>query len=204
MYIYPSRVNDDLIRVIRDTPNVIPYIDMPIQHVSSDILKSMQRRHDKDFLLDVFEKFHKEIPNFALRTTFILGFPGESDAHVKEIQDFITEIPFAQVGCFAFSYEEGTRSARLPDQVPADLAQERIAAVMQSQKESLAKQVESMIDTEILVIYDGHGIARGMHQAPEVDTVTFIDKPDGLVAGEIYTARITGSRDYDLVAEVLK
>ena len=99
---------------------------MPVQHVSSEVLKGMQRRHDKDFLIDVIKKFKTNIPNLSLRTTFIMGFPGETDEHVKEIQNFITEYPFAQLGCFSFSFEEETRSARLPNQVDPQITKDRI------------------------------------------------------------------------------
>lgn len=203
MYIYPSRVDDALIEVIRSKPNIVNYMDMPIQHVSTDILDKMRRRHDKAFLETLMTKLFREIPDFTFRTTFILGFPGETEAHVDEIIDFIERYPVHQLGCFPYSKERETLSSRMPDMVPEDVIHARIRRVMTRQYELVQERNKKRIGQDIKVLYEGGGIGRTYQEAPEVDGVVRFENPDSLFPGLFYNAKIIDFSGYDLNVEVI-
>ena len=201
MYIFPSRVNDDLIRVIKNKPNITNYIDMPIQHVNSDLLRSMNRAHDKEFLEGILTDMFSEIPDLALRTTFITGFPGETQAHVDEICDFIDKYPFAQLGCFTYSKERETRSARLQNHVRLDIAHRRLDHIMKTQYTLLQPRLNNLVGKSMQVIYEGKKLCRSYAQAPEVDSVIILDSvPNHLFPGTVLEVKIIGTSGYDLLA----
>lgn len=203
MYIFPSRVDDELIRVIKDTPNICKYIDMPVQHVSSSLLSAMKRRHDRAFLEDVVRNMKREIPGLALRTTFIIGFPGETDDHVTELIDFIDAYPFAQLGCFAYSEERETLSARFAGKVEAPEIRSRLDRVMAKQFEVVHRENQALIGQETLMLYEGDGLGRSYREAPEVDSKLILtDKAPSLQIGQFYPVTITGTDAYDLLVSL--
>ncbi len=203
MYVFPSRVDDELIRVIKNTPNICNYMDMPIQHVSSDMLAAMNRRHDRDFLQKIVRDMKQEIPDLALRTTFIIGFPGETEAHIDELIDFIETDPFYQLGCFTYSEEKMTRSARMDAKVPIEIAKKRLARVMKRQHTLLKATNQTMIGQTIPLLYEGNGIARGFFQAPEVDNIVLISSKTPITEGTFFNGKIVGLDGYDLKAEAV-
>ncbi len=204
MYIFPSRVDDELIRTLATTPNILPYLDMPIQHINSELLHLMNRRHDDKFLRSIITKLFDAIPNLALRTSLILGFPGETDAMFDELMAFVEEVPFSHIGCFSYSYEAETRSAKLPNSVPADIARKRIKQLMEKQKELIQKRNQTRIGTTEEVLFEGQNLARSYREAPDVDGVIVITNPEGAKAGHFYQARITQINGYDCIAELVK
>ncbi len=203
MYIFPSRVDDALIRVIKNTPNITNYIDMPIQHVNSDLLKAMNRQHDKDFLKKILQDMKTEIPDLAIRSTFILGFPGETEAHVKELCDFIEEVPFDHIGCFTYSEERETRSARFSDKVAPETAKKWADQVMNKQYKLVQKYNKTHIGSVLECVYEGNGLARSFREAPDVDNAIVVESTKPLVPGQFYTVKLTGQNTYDLLGTVL-
>ncbi len=201
MYIFPNRVTDDLIHVIKKHDAIANYIDMPIQHVNSDLLHAMHRKHDNAFLKSIIHNMYQEIPDLSLRTTFITGFPGETDAHVAEVCDFITEFPFSQLGCFTYSKERETRSAKMPNPVPLHIAQQRMDTIMKTQYECLSQRLPKLVGTTVEVVYEGNKLCRSYREAPEVDSVIVLDKPCDLPVGSFFNVTITGISGYDMLAK---
>ncbi len=201
MYIFPSRVDDELVETLATTPNIIPYLDMPIQHINSELLHLMNRRHDQAFLRSIIDKLFKAMPNLALRTSLILGFPGETQEMFDELMAFIEEVPFSHIGCFSYSHEAETRSAKLPDVVSAEVAQKRIRKLMEKQKQLIQKRNKSRIGQIETVLFEGHNIARSYREAPEVDGVIIIENPETLKPGQFYSAQITKINGYDCIAQ---
>lgn len=203
MYIFPSRVDSELISVIKNTPNICNYIDMPVQHISSDLLASMNRRHDKDFLEKLIQEFRQEIPDLAIRSTFILGYPGETDAHVQEMLDFMEKYPFSKVGSFGYSEERETRSARLSPKIDPITMQKRIEAVMDKQYEIVQKQGAQWVGKTLKVLIDTDGQSgRSYREAPDVDGKVIVQSDSPLTPGTFQDVLITGIQDYDLVGRI--
>ncbi len=202
MYIFPPRVTQELVTAIKETSNVIPYIDMPIQHVNSDLLQRMNRRHDQAFLEKIMDMMVKEIPNLVLRTTFILGFPGETEDHVNEIKTFIKKYPFAHIGCFTYSEERETRSARFTDKVDPEIAKQRVDDVMKTQYDLLQTRNKSLIGTTLDCIIEGPREARSYREAPDVDGIIILDKETDLAIGSKCTVTISAIDHYDLVGHL--
>jgi ribosomal protein S12 methylthiotransferase len=203
MYIFPSRVTPELIQTMADTPAICHYIDMPIQHVNSRLLKQMNRAHDKDFLVDVLQQFKRTIPDLAIRSTFIVGFPGETQSDFEELLQFIEDNPFTHIGCFAYSEEKETRSAKFEDKIPSKDIQKRIKALMSKQLTLVKKRHEARIGQIETVLYEGQGIARSYQEAPEVDSVIYINNSEALIPGTFYNVKITNSKQYDLIAKIV-
>jgi len=197
MYIFPSRVNDELIRVVKNTPTICNYLDMPVQHVNSEILKQMRRRHDKAYLETLIQDMKREIPDLALRTTFILGFPGETQEHVHELLEFIERVPFDHLGCFAYSEERETLSYRFENKVDTSVTRKRIQSVMEKQFNIIAQQNKFQIGKTYECLYEGNGVGRTYREAPDVDGRIVLDET-GLKAGEFYSVTITDAKGYDL------
>ena len=204
MYIFPSRVNDTLIQTIANTKNVIPYIDMPIQHVNSELLEKMNRRHDKAFLEQVITDMRSAIPNLALRTSFICGFPGETDAHVDELCDFLDTHKIDHIGCFTYSQEHGTRSARFDDQVPGDVAKQRVDRIMEHHYNQRGTQQLNRIGETLEVVYEGNQLCRSVFEAPDVDNVIVLDQAPNSAIGKRMNVKLTGVSGIDFVAKVIE
>lgn len=199
MYVFPARVDDDFIATIKHTPNIINYIDMPIQHVNSDLLEAMNRKHDKEFLEGIVKDMYAEIPDLALRTTFITGFPGETDEMVDEVCEFMTTYPFAQLGCFTYSKERETRSAKMQHPVSLPDAQKRLDKIMRTQYDILSQTMPLHLNKSYSCIYEGNKICRAYFNAPEVDSYIILDSEPSVAEGQFCDVKLTDISGYDFL-----
>ncbi|MFT5170580.1 MAG: ribosomal protein S12 methylthiotransferase [Candidatus Marinamargulisbacteria bacterium] len=203
MYIFPSRVTDALIDVFRKYPEKYGYIDIPVQHANTEILTGMKRHHDKTFLLDVLKKMKLANPDISLRTTLLLGFPGETDAHVDELEAFLEEIKFSQIGCFGYSPEKGTRAYKFKETVSAPDIRSRIHRIMAKQYQLMTQVNEARLGKTYPFVYEGQGFGRTQHEAPEVDGMVKVENAENLEVGVFYNIKMTGIQGYDLIGEVV-
>ena len=209
-YMYPLEFTSPLIEAIKNSTKVVPYIDMPLQHVSDRILLSMKRGSGSRYIRQLLAKLNQAIPEVTLRTTFIVGYPGETETEFQELLDFINEGHFAHVGAFKYSDEETTTAAKLPGRIPDEVKQERYAELMKAQSNiSLAKNREK-VGKVFEVLSEGVSSehewvmqARLTCQAPEVDGVTYLSEcpPGQGKQGEFLKVKITEAHEYDLVAQ---
>jgi ribosomal protein S12 methylthiotransferase len=198
LYTHPAHWSDELIRTIAECPKVARYVDMPLQHVSDRMLSVMQRETDGRYIRDLVRRIRTGIPGIALRTTFIVGFPGETGADLEELCDFIGETKFERLGVFRYSQEEGTRAAKLPGQISAKAKERRWHRVMALQQEIAAEVGARQVGRTLKVLVEEPGVARGEADAPDIDGRVYVRRD--LPAGEFAEVRITGHHDYDLLA----
>ena len=212
MYLFPQSVDGRLVRVLGDHPNVLPYLDIPIQHVNRAVLKGMRRSGDPATLARLVRRLREELPGLVLRTSLMTGFPGETEAAYQELRDFVQASRFERLGVFAFSPEEGTAAARMPDQVPTRVAKARMRGILLLQKKISLAFHRSLLGTTVSVIVegktgDGVYVGRTWNQAPEVDGVTYVlpltrsGRARKLPIGQIVEVRVTQVQAYDLMAE---
>ncbi|MBK8980770.1 MAG: 30S ribosomal protein S12 methylthiotransferase RimO [Ignavibacteria bacterium] len=204
MYAYPSRFPEDLISVINDTENICKYIDMPVQHVTDNVLKSMRRGITKKSLTGLLEKMRNEIPGIALRTTFIVGYPDETEKDFLELSDFVNEFEFDRLGVFTYSNEDGTAAAEIPDRISIKEKLSRQKHLLDIQKEISLKKNRETKGAELKVLVDrkenGYFIGRSYRDAPEIDQEIYISDND-LSAGNFYNVRIFDCEEFDLFGE---
>ena len=163
LYCYPEEITDELIQVIKEEDKICNYLDLPIQHASDGILKRMGRRTSKKQLIEIVEKLRKEIPDIAIRTTLITGFPGETQEQHEELMEFVDEMEFDRLGVFTYSPEEDTPAAEMPDQIPEEVKEDRQAELMELQQEIAFDLAEDMIGRgEVLVMIEGKWLMK-MH-----------------------------------------
>ncbi len=198
LYTHPAHWSDELIRTIAECPKVARYIDIPLQHISDRMLGAMQRETGGGYIRDLLGRIRAGIPGIAIRTTFITGFPGETDADVDELCTFIRETRFERLGVFRYSQEEGTRAAKLDRQVPAKTKEARWRRLMALQQEIAAELGAGQVGRRLRVLVEEPGIARGEADAPDIDGRVYV--PRSLPAGEFADVTITGSEGYDLLA----
>jgi ribosomal protein S12 methylthiotransferase len=198
LYTHPAHWSDELIRTIAACPKVARYVDMPLQHISDPMLEAMQRETDGSYIRDLVQRIRSGIPGIALRTTFIVGFPGETETNIDELCEFIRKTRFERLGVFRYSQEEGTRAAKLGDQVPLKVKERRWHRVMALQKEIAAEVSRSRIGRDLKVLVEEPGVARGEADAPDIDGRVYV-QPD-LLVGQFAEVTITGCHDYDLWA----
>ena len=208
LYAYPSHFPEDLFDVLANNPKVCKYIDMPLQHISDNVLKSMRRGITSRRTRKLIETLKEKVPGITLRTTFIVGYPGETDADFEELCDFVRETRFDRIGAFTYSIEENTHSYKLGDKYTQEEKEERLAQLMEIQNGISFKKNKLLIGCELRVIIDrleeGNYYARSEKDAPEVDGDIVIPKGTKRIkTGEFYNVRITGSSDYDLTAEII-
>ncbi|WP_097004301.1 30S ribosomal protein S12 methylthiotransferase RimO [Lacrimispora amygdalina] len=207
-YCYPEEITDELIEVIREEEKICRYLDMPIQHASDHILKRMGRRTSKEQLKEIVNKLRREIPDIALRTTLISGFPGETEEDHEELMEFVDEMEFERLGVFAYSAEEDTPAAEFPDQVPQELKEERRDAIMELQQEISIDHSQSMVGKTLEVIIEGKVadenayVARTYMDGPGVDGMIFVQTGEELMSGDFAKIRVTGAMEYDLIGEL--
>ncbi len=204
MYLYPINFNDDLIATIAESSKIIPYLDMPLQHINDLMLKRMQRRVNHDQTIELVGKLRDSIPNLVLRTTFITGFPGETDAQFDELKDFVISTRFQRMGVFTYSLEPGTPAERLAGHLPDDVKETRRDELMEVQQSIAFEFGDSLIGYELDVIIDsrieaGVWSGRCYADAPEIDG-TVIVTGHGIETGDLIPVEIIERRDYDLVA----
>jgi len=208
LYCYPEEIDDALIEVIKNEPKVCHYLDMPIQHASDSILKKMGRRTTKQELKDVINKLRENIPDIALRTTLITGFPGETQKDHEEMLDFVDEMEFDRLGVFTYSPEEDTPAAVMPDQIDEEVKEQRRDAVMELQQEVSLDKSEEMVGKVIDCLIEGKiedddtYVGRSYKDAPNVDGFVFVKTDANLMSGDIVKVRIDGAMEYDLIGSL--
>ncbi len=198
LYTHPAHWSDELIRTIAECPKVARYIDIPLQHISDRMLEKMQRETSGAYIRDLIRRIRAGIPGIAVRTTFIVGFPGETEADVDELCEFIRETKFERLGVFRYSQEEGTRAAKLDDQLPKKIKEARWHRVMALQKEIATEVSQRSVGRTLRVLVEEPGVARGEADAPDIDGRVYV--PRELPLGEFAAVKITGFHDYDLLA----
>lgn len=209
MYCYPEEIYDELIDTIANNEKVCHYLDLPIQHASDAMLKRMGRRTSKDDLVSIVTKLRERIPDIALRTTLICGFPGETEEMHEELMQFINDMEFDRLGAFTYSPEEGTPAAEFPDQLDEEVKKDWQADVMELQEEISSDKNEEMTGRELYVFIEGKVsdenayIGRTYRDAPDVDGYIFINTDEELMTGDIVRARVTGAYEYDLIGELI-
>ena len=208
-YAYPTDFPDEVIEVMAREKKICRYLDIPFQHIADNQLTAMKRRHTKAEALRLIEKLRSAIPDIALRTTLLVGYPGESDADFEELLEFVRDTKFDRLGVFAYSEEEGTYSAtRLRDDVPDEVKQQRVDRIMRLQERvSLENNARRIGETMRVIIDRKEGdfyIGRSEYDSPEVDQELIIDsRGKRLLRGRFYSVRITDAEDYDLYAEIV-
>ena len=206
LYCYPDKITDELIREIRDNPRILKYIDLPLQHVSDHMLRAMNRHGDGKMVRDVVKKLRAEIPGLVLRTTFITGFPGETEEDFNELCEFVKETEFEHAGVFPYSREEGTPAYDFPDQIDEQVKQDRADAIMKIQMEINGRQNEKKIGTVVRVLTEGFDAAADTHfgrsaaDAPDIDGKIYFKAPEGVrvAEGSFVDVKVREAVDYDL------
>lgn len=212
LYCYPDRITDELIDVMANEEKIVKYIDIPLQHCNGEVLKNMNRRGNRESLTALLNKIRAKMPNVIFRSTFITGFPGETEEQFEELADFAAEIKFQRLGCFAYSREEDTKAALMENQIDDDIKQKRADIIMEHQQSVMAQYCESLIGSDLEVLVEGYDklaecfFGRSYADAPEVDGCVFFtcdgEKPK---AGDFVKVRITdymgcdpiGQREYN-------
>ena len=206
LYCYPEEITDELIEEIANNDKVVKYLDLPIQHISSNILRKMARRTNKETIIAIIEKLRKKIPQIALRTSLIVGFPGETEEDFNELCDFLKEYKLENVGVFKYSKEEGTPAANMLDQIDEDtksLRQKELMLIQKNVVEDLNKlKISKVYDTIIEGVKGKFFIGRSSEMAPEIDGTILINKKENIKKGDMVKVRITEALEYDLVGEV--
>jgi ribosomal protein S12 methylthiotransferase len=209
LYLYPTTITDDVLAAMAECEKVCAYVDLPLQHASNDVLKRMRRPGTRQSYDTLLARIRARVPGVTLRTTFIVGFPGETEADVDQLADFVRETGFDHVGVFTYSHEEGTRAHAMTDDVPARVKRARRDRIMRLQHEIVEGRRARQIGTEVSVIVDGPSpeselviTGRLEGQAPDIDSmVVFSDcDPATLIPGTLVRAQVIGARDYDLIA----
>jgi ribosomal protein S12 methylthiotransferase len=212
LYLYPTTIGDDVLDAMAECDKVCKYIDLPLQHASDSVLKRMKRPGTRASYEQLLARIRRRIPGITLRTTFIVGFPGETADDFSELQDFVRAVGFDHLGVFTYSHEEGTDAHGLPDDVPAAIKRRRQASLMSLQKKIVSKAQQSRIGRKVRLLVDGpskdHELvlrARLEGQAPEIDPVVYLTDcdPSEFSAGQFITAEIVGCQEYDLLAAPL-
>ena len=209
LYCYPEEIDDNLIQVIKEEPKICHYLDLPIQHASDEVLKRMGRRTSKKQLVEIIGKLRSEIPDIALRTTLITGFPGESEANHEELMEFVDEMEFDRLGVFTYSPEEDTPAADMPEQIEESVKEDRQAELMELQQDIAFDKAEDMVGSEVLMMVEGKVadenvyVGRTYKDAPNVDGLIFVHTDAELITGDFVKVKVTGALEYDLIGELM-
>ena len=204
MYCYEDRITDELIEVMATEPKVCHYIDIPIQHASDSVLKAMRRRSTEESIKSTIERLKAAIPDIHIRTTLIVGFPGETEEDFDKLLDFVEETRFARLGVFAYSQEENTEAGEMENQIDEDIKQERLDAIMRRQldisleynREKVGKELDVLVEEKD---EDGSYIGRTQYDAPEIDNSVIFTSDRNLKAGDMVRVLVEDAFDYDLV-----
>ncbi len=209
LYCYPDRVTDELLDVMANEEKIVKYMDLPIQHCDGEILKAMNRRGDEDSLRALIKKIREKVPGIILRTTLITGFPGETEEKFSRLAEFVNDMEFDRLGCFAYSAEEGTPAAEMDGQLDNDIKEHRADIIMEQQMLITAKKNNELIGKTIEVVtegYDRYGecyFGRSAADAPEIDGKIFFTSPGKRqVPGKFVKVKIADMLDYDLIGEI--
>lgn len=208
LYCYPEEIDDELIAAIRDEEKVVPYLDLPIQHASDPILKRMGRRTSNEDLRRIIAKLRTEIPDIALRTSLITGFPGETQGDHEELYRFVNEMEFDRLGVFTYSQEENTPAAIMPDQIDEEVKETRRDEIMELQQAIAFEKAEDMVGQVLWCMIEGKVadedvyVGRTYKDAPNVDGYIFVQTAATLMTGDFVKVQVTDSNEYDLIGEI--
>ena len=209
LYCYPERITDELIETIAREEKILKYIDMPIQHSDDKVLKRMNRPTTNKSLRELIQKLRDRIPGVVLRTTLITGFPGETEEQFNNLAEFVQDMKFTRLGCFAYSQEDGTPAGNFPDQIDEDIRQHRADIIMEQQMEISAEYNAQQMDTIKTAVVEGFDkwaecyFGRTEADAPDIDGKIFFSSEEKLESGQYVKVRITDTLDYDLLGEVI-
>ena len=210
LYSYPETITQELIDVVKKEEKICKYFDIPIQHISDNVLKRMNRKSDGKSIRKIIEKLRKEIPNVIIRTTVMVGFPGETNEDFEELYDFVKEAKFERLGAFSYSKEEGTPAKMMPNQVHPQTKKARYNKIMKLQqeisKENLKKQIgrklEVLVETKT---FDGkYYVGRSYMDVPDIDGLVYIEMVDKALEGKFVECEIVDTNEYDLIAKIIK
>lgn len=208
LYAYPDHFDDELIEEMRDNPKILPYIDIPIQHVADPVLKRMNRKTDRRAIESLITRLRRAMPDIAIRSTFLLGFPGETELDFQEVLDFSNDYPLERAGAFAYSREEGTPAAAMADQVPDDVKEARVEAFMAAQMEQseqlMEKQIGRVLEVLVTEVTEDGAIGRSYLDAPDIDGLVLIYSNENLAVGDFIKVEITESTAYDLGGDYIE
>lgn len=210
LYSYPERITDELIDLIASEDKLVKYMDIPIQHCSDRVLRRMNRRSTHDELVGLVKKLRERIPGIVLRTTLIAGFPGETEEEFEELCEFVNEMKFDRLGCFAYSAEEGTPAAELPDQIDEEEKARRADIIMETQMVISDRLNQERLGEDIEVVVEGWDrwgecyYGRSFAEAPEIDGKIFFTSKSPRSVGEYVTVHLSETMDYDLLGEVIE
>ena len=208
LYSYPETITDELIKVVKEEDKICKYFDIPIQHFSDPILKRMNRKSDSNSIELLINKLRKEIPNVVIRTTVMLGFPGETDADFNKLYNFIERVKFDRLGAFSYSKEEGTAASRMPNQVHSSTKRSRYNKIMKLQNEISTELQEEMIGKELEVLVETktfdnkYYVGRSYREVPEIDGIIYIEMIDKALEGKFVKVEITDATEYDLIGKI--
>ena len=210
-YLYPDAIDDELIEVIASEPKVVKYIDLPLQHASGRVLKEMNRKGDFDSLCALMQKIRDKVPGVVLRTTFITGFPGETEEDFTQLAEFAKDVQFERMGCFAYSQEEDTPAASLPDQVEEEVKEHRAEILMDRQMAIMEAQGLELVGQTLEVLVEGFDryaecwFGRSYRDAPDIDgKVFFTTEGKRPRLGSFVKVTVTGCMDCDLTGELVE
>jgi ribosomal protein S12 methylthiotransferase len=198
LYTHPAHWSDELIETIAECDKVARYIDMPLQHIDESMLQRMRRETSRQHIVDLVGRLRAGIPGVALRTTFIVGFPGETEAEFETLLEFIKVVRFERLGVFKYSQEEGSRAARMADQIPVKIKNARYGRAMSLQQQIAYEMAREKIGQDLKLLVDQPLVGRTEADAPDIDTRVILSQ--AAPVGEFVHRKITGSRGYDLLA----
>lgn len=203
LYCYEENITDDLIKTMAEEPKICHYIDIPLQHSNDKVLKEMNRRSTRSSIMETIRKLREAMPDICIRTTMIVGFPGETDEEFSDLMEFVREVRFSRLGAFTYSQEEGTPAAARDDQVPEEVKNERLDALMMEQMQISNEANQALVGKVLPVMVDeqdedGAYVGRTAYDAPEIDNSVIFTSDRALKAGDIVPVRIEDAFDYDL------
>jgi ribosomal protein S12 methylthiotransferase len=208
LYVYPMYLTDELLKVLSTAKKIVPYIDIPLQHINDTMLKRMSRRVNRKQTEELLAKLRGAIPNLVLRTTFIVGFPGETEDQFEELREFVTQARFERAGVFTYSLEPGTPATKLPDQLPEEVKQDRRNRLMETQQEVAFAWSRSQVGKTLDVLIDGPDPeapgwwrGRSFADAPDIDPIVRV-KSRKIGPGDLLGVRISSAEGYDLLGRV--
>ena len=208
LYTYPERITDELLYILRDNEKVVPYLDIPLQHANGEILKKMNRKGDSSSLKKLISHIKEVVPDVTLRTTMLVGFPGETDEQFEELCEFVREVKFDRLGCFPYSEEEDTPAAEFENQVEPQVRQDRADNIMELQLSIVEEKMQEKIGTKTTVLIEGYDnyircyFGRSAADAPEIDGKIFFISDRPLKIGDYVNVTINDTIDYDLLGEL--
>ncbi|MFB0972336.1 MAG: 30S ribosomal protein S12 methylthiotransferase RimO, partial [Neofamilia sp.] len=208
LYLYPDNFTEELIHEFSNTKKLLPYVDIPLQHINDDVLKNMNRRTNKKDIVDLIQKLRGEIPEIVIRSTFIVGFPGETAEQFEELLEFLKEVKLDRVGAFGYSKEEGTKAYEMDGHLTDDIKKERVNKLMELQEEisleNLEKRIGSVVEVLIEEELEDTLIGRSYMDAPEIDGVVYINKNDhmDIGVGDFIDVRVIDVMEHDLIGEI--